>query len=190
VLALDWETGLDSPPVAAFQLGVDSHMPSREVPLAERVSTAYPRLASAASELNKASDDLAKAIAPIETILSHLNLGVPTWVEISGSDDGSGRYWSRDVGYTKLSFKWGLAIRTTEGHHGFGEHSEEVWPFNEAPRWMRIDAISKVPDLIEALIKRTEETTKKIQGKTKQAAEIAAALAAAANTSKTDREKA
>jgi hypothetical protein len=85
------------------------------------------------------------------------------------------------VGYTKVGGDWGLALRTTNGHNSFEDsHREEVWPFNEAPRWLRVEGVGKLPDLLETLVKRADETTKKIQGKAKQASEIAAALAAAA----------
>lgn len=151
-----------------------------ETPVAERISAAFPKLRIAAKALNTASDELGKAISPIESILKSLNIGVPTWAQITGSNDPDGSYWSRDVGYTKIASTWCIAIRSTSGHHGFDRHDEDVWPFNDAPRWLRSDAVGKLPDLIESLVKRTEETTKKIQGKTKQAAEIAAALTAAA----------
>jgi hypothetical protein len=140
----------------------------------------FPKLRVAAKALNTASDETAKAVSPIESVLKSLNIGVPTWTQMSGNEDDDGAYWSRDVGYAKLNANWGLCIRTTNGHHGYDYHNEEVWEFNEAPRWMRIDAIAKLPDLIEALVTRTEDTAKKIKAKTKQASEIAAALVAAA----------
>lgn len=151
-----------------------------EKPVAERISTAFPKLRNAAKALNTASDELTKAVSPVEAVLKSLNIGVPTWAQISGGDDPDGTYWSRDVGYTKVASTWCLAIRTTHGHHGYDQHDEEVWAFDGAPRWMRAEAIGKLPDLIEALVKRTEETTKSIQSKTKQASEIAEALVAAA----------
>lgn len=157
-------------------------MATKDAPIAERISATFPKLRAAAKALNTASDELAKAVSPIETVLKSLNLGVPTWAQISGSEEDDGSYWSRDVGYTKVASAWGLAIRTTNGDYSRDAHHEEVWSFNEAPRWMRIEAVGKLPDLLEEIIKRTEDTTKRIQAKTKQASEIAAALAAAAQS--------
>lgn len=155
---------------------------AKEIPLAERISATYPKLRSVAKDIHEASDELAKAIAPIEKILKKLNIGVPTWTMISGNDDDEGSYWSRDIGYTKLNAVWGLAIRTTSGYHNDPDsYSEDSWPFNDAPRWLRVDAIAKLPDLLETIVKRAEETTKKLRAKAKQASEIAALLQAAAS---------
>lgn len=149
-------------------------------PLAERIPALVPKLHTAAKDVQKATNDLGQALAPIETILKALNLGVATWTTIAGHDDNDGSYWSREVGYTKLKSMWGLAIKTTTGHNHADIHNEEVWPFREAPRWIQVDAVGKLPDLLEALITRTEETTKTLRSKAKQAEEIAALLTATA----------
>ena len=52
--------------------------------------------------------------------------------------------------------------------------------FGDAPRWLRILGVGKIPDLLEALIKSTEETTKKIKTKTAEANQLATAIAQAA----------
>ena len=41
---------------------------------------------------------------------------------------------------------------------------------------MRIEAIGKLPDVLERLVKQTEETTRSIKKKTAQASEIAHAI--------------
>lgn len=156
-------------------------------PVAERISAAFPKLRAAAKELNTASDELAKAIAPIEKILQPLSLGVTTWAQISGNEELDGQYWSRDVGYTKIAGEWRIAVRTTSGHHNFDHHDETEWAFNDAPRWMRIEAVTKLPDLLEQLVERVVDTTKKIRAKTKQASEIAEALAIAARAETDER---
>jgi hypothetical protein len=45
---------------------------------------------------------------------------------------------------------------------------------------MRVEGIEKIPDLLEALIKNTEETTQKIKSKIDQANQLAVAIAQAA----------
>ena len=50
---------------------------------------------------------------------------------------------------------------------------EEVWPFNDAPRWMRIEAVGKLTDLLESLLKQAKDATTKIRDKTSQAYELA-----------------
>jgi hypothetical protein len=49
-------------------------MPSKEVPYADRVAAAYPRLVTASNDLNTACAGLAKSLKPIEKILGKLSL--------------------------------------------------------------------------------------------------------------------
>jgi hypothetical protein len=148
-------------------------------PLTEMVHTTYKQLASAAVDLNAASDDLGKPIYACEASLKKLNLGIPAWVELSGADSG-GRWWDRSLGYTKLKDRWGIALRTREGRHGDdGSDEEELWPFNDAPRWMRIEAVTKLPDLLEELLRQAKATTQQIKKKIAHANELAGAIGAA-----------
>jgi hypothetical protein len=112
----------------------------------------------------------------LDSALRRLNLGVPAWVDLSSGGEGV-YWWDRGVGYTKLKDRWGIALRTREGNDAAPEDdSEELWPFSEAPRWMRIEAVGKLPDLLDALLKQTEDTTKKLNNKIAQACELADAI--------------
>ena len=94
-----------------------------------------------------------------------------------GEDDRGEHWWSRDVGYTKIGDKWGIALKIASGNNNHPlDDSNEDWLFSEAPRWMRIEAVGKIPDMLEALLKAAEDTTKKIQDKTVQAYELAVAM--------------
>ncbi|SRR6266852_1628807 len=149
--------------------------------LIERVATYFTQLSSAAKDLNKASDNLGLAINAIDAALQKLNLGVPTWVGIHGSEDPYSGYWSHDIGYARVGKKWGIALCTREGDYNFPEEeTREEWLFNDAPRWLRVEGIAKIPDLLEALVKRTKETTDKIKGKTAEANNLASAIMLAA----------
>ncbi len=57
-----------------------------------------------------------------------------------------------------------------------GDTTEE-WLFNEGPRWLRSEAVAKIPDLIEALIKQAEHTTNKINKSIKTAHDFANMIA-------------
>ena len=48
--------------------------------------------------------------------------------------------------------------------------------FADAPRAYRIEALDKLPDLLEQLIKNTDKTAKKLQEKTAESKELASAL--------------
>jgi prefoldin subunit 5 len=142
-----------------------------------RVESSFKQLSTAAQTLHSASDDLRKVIRQLDASLKKLGLGFPAWVQISGSQDEV-QYWNRDLGYARIGGKWGLALRDVTGNHIDNEDdAEEVWAFNDAPRAMRIEAVGKIPDLLEKLLQQTEETTKKLQSKIQQASELASIFA-------------
>ncbi len=149
-------------------------------PLPERVQNSFKQLSLAAAELNAASDALAVAMSVWEAALEKLNLGISAWVTISGSGGEDDDWWTRDVGYTRIRGKWGIALKTASGNYSCPEmDSEEKWLFNDAPRWMRIEAVGKIPELLEALLKQADDTTKKTKAKTEQAYELAMAMSKA-----------
>jgi hypothetical protein len=173
---------LPSPPElgSASPKSVRTAAPPPEVRPTSRVQASYKELAQAAINLNVASDELGNAIAVLDASLKKLNLGVAAWVTLS-SGDGSSRgqdwWWSRDFGYAKVRDKWGIALRTSSGDGNYiDEDSEELWLFNDAPRWMRIEAVGKIPDLLDALLKQAQDTAKGIEKKTAQALELASAI--------------
>jgi hypothetical protein len=154
-----------------------------QVPPAERIQTTFKQLSHAAVDLNTASDELSKPIYVCEAALKKLNLGIPAWVELSGADAG-GYWWDRGLGYTQLKDRWGIALRTRQGHHADDEgDTEEFWSFNDAPRWMRIEAVAKLPDLLEALLKQAQDTTQKIRKRIAQANELVEAISKVADDS-------
>jgi hypothetical protein len=147
-----------------------------QIPITEKVQNTFKQLSLAAVDLNTASDELSKPIYVCDAALKQLNLGIAAWVEISGAD-GGGYWWDRCVGYTQLKDRWGIALRTRQGQHQSDDDDDEtLWPFNDAPRWMRLEAVAKLPDLLEALLKQAEDTTQKIRKKIAQANELIEAI--------------
>jgi hypothetical protein len=155
---------------------------SPPVPPTENIQTIFKHLSQAAIDLNSVSDELSKPIQICESALKKLNLGVSAWVDLASGGDG-GPWWDRSIGYTKLQDRWGITLRSRSGHEGADELSEELWPFNDSPRWMRLEAITKLPDLLKALIKQAEETTQKMRKKIALANEQAEAITEAVNDS-------
>jgi len=148
-------------------------------PPIERVQASYKQLALAATNLNTASDELGQVVGLLDKALKKLNLGISAWVTVShGGDSPNGtQWWSRDIGYGKVEGKWGIALRTLEGDDRRPEEdSQEAWLFNEAPRWMRIESVGRIPDLLDRLVKQTEETTQSIRKKTTEASEFVQAI--------------
>lgn len=154
--------------------------PPPEMGPTEKVQSSFKQLSRAAVDLNAASDELGAAIKVWEKALKKLNLGVPAWVEISSGGERP-YWWDRSIGYTKLKDAWGIALRTRSGIQDDDDDSVEVWAFNDAPRWMRIEGVGKLPDLLDALLKQAEDTTKKLTAKVTQANELATAISAIAD---------
>ena len=137
-----------------------------------RVESSFKKLAAAAQALNSASDDLGKVIRHLDASLKKLALGITAWVQINGTSDDT-QYWTSEIGYAKVDGKWGLVLREVTGYLlDNTDESEEVWIFSEAPRTLRTESVTKIPDLLEKLLELTEDTTKDLVEKFEQAAEI------------------
>ncbi len=155
-------------------------MPEQKASPSERLASAYKRLAASAQTLNAASDEFSKPVAELEAAVQKLNLGLVTWQKVVGGGDEYDNYWRREIGYMRVDGKWGLVIRSVSGNHNHDEPDIELWSFGDAPRSYRIEAIDKLPDLLEELIKNSEKTAKKLKEKTVEARELATALKQAA----------
>lgn len=142
--------------------------------LSDRIADSYKQLAEAAVSLNSASDELAKTIGPVDAALKKLNLGVAAWHSyVHNQDQTTGDYWSRRIGYARVGRKWGLALSTVSGNVNYEDDDYEEWLFNDSPRWLRIEAVDHIPDLLELLVKEAGKVTTDLQKKTAHARELA-----------------
>jgi len=149
----------------------------------ERIAASYKRLASSALALNKVSDEFSKPVEIIEMALRQLNVGVEAWEKIRGNDnDENGDYWHEYIGFAKVDRIWRIALSKVEGnHHNPDREEDETWPFEDAPRSLRISAIDKLPDLVEKLIEAADKTARKMQSKVNDGMALANAVTEAAN---------
>jgi hypothetical protein len=158
-------------------------MPTKEssqTSATERVRTSYRQLNIAAKDLNTASDEFKEAVSVLDSALERLNLGVASWVLISSGEDEDGTWQRREIGYVRIGKKWGIAIRHCWGDLSWPQNdNEEQWLFSDAPRWMRIEAVAKIPDLLDGLTKQAEDTTQKLKKRTEQVFELATAMSEA-----------
>jgi hypothetical protein len=163
-------------------------MSEEAVPTPEELADYYRRLAVSAASLNAASDEFTKALAPVDSALQWLNIGVECWARVKAYEDDENdptAYRYNEIGYAKVNGKWGIALRVISGSEMFNRHDEERWLFNEAPRLLRVDSIPKLTALLERLIKKSDSTTEKIKETTGLAREYAAAVERAASELKT-----
>ena len=145
----------------------------------ERISVAFTKLTESAKNINDVSNELAKPIAAMQIGLKKLNIGVACWTNIQGgTDQFEDAYWSNDVGYARVKGEWSLAIRSVNGILSQPDaEMETVWPFNEAPRHLRIKAVDLLPTLIEDMVQATDATTKRMGDKVPAAQSLAQAVA-------------
>jgi hypothetical protein len=154
---------------------------SPRVPLPDQVSTLYKRLADVSGVLNASTDEFSKAIAPLEKGLQSLNLGIECWVPVKTYGGEDGDFERHELGYARIDGTWGIALRVVEGNERWAEAHTQSWLFNNGPRADRLDAIEKLPELLERLIKKADSMTKKIKESTQQAREVGSAISRAAS---------
>lgn len=152
-------------------------MPSQEDSPIARVHTSFQQLFSGAETLNTRSDQVGKIVSRLDSSFQKLNVGVCGWVRFKDLTSEDGLSFSYDeVGYDKISGKWGLAIRSMAGHESMDEYSSyQEWLFNDAPRALRIDAVDKLPELFEKLSVEVADMTTAVDKKLKLLEEIATA---------------
>jgi uncharacterized phage infection (PIP) family protein YhgE len=152
-----------------------------------KIQTQFQNLTSVANSLNTASDELTKVVSVLDEALKKLNVGLEAWVTFSKWSDEH-RSCAEQVGYCKLNGKWGIAIqRLTTWTEAIGQDEDDLdgpWHFNEAARDIRLEAVDKLPELIEELGKQALHTTKKVQEKTNQVRELATAITEITNSPK------
>lgn len=133
-------------------------------------------MADTASTLNAASDALAKPIAALDSAFKELNIGVTTWVLFAGgqNEPHPGWEWDCKIGYAKVGGRWGIAITNYEGpmSDDFDE-GRETWLFGEAPRALRVQAVSHLPKLVAALSTAATKTAEQLQAKVAGATQLA-----------------
>ena len=143
----------------------------------ERITAAFQILSTSTKNLNELSGQLAKPIVSLERSLQRLNVGIACWRSVASGDDERGKCWSHDVGYSRIAGRWRLAVRKCERDEATDSMMEmEAWPFNETPLYLRIKAVDKLPELIEALAKATDAVSGRLRKKITPTEELAAAV--------------
>lgn len=154
-------------------------MPLGKSDILTRLRSSYETLSSSAQSLNNTSEELAKIGAAMDAAVKKLNLGVEAWATIaSGSDETQPHLEYQDrLGYAKIDGKWGLAIRVVECDREDGEETiEKQWLFADAPREMRMMALDRLPELIDALNKNVRNLHERMSRKVADARTLLDAL--------------
>lgn len=128
----------------------------------ELVSGILSQLTARMPGLNAAREALSTTIHSIEDRLKLLNLGLSAWVLLSQTTTSI-----RELGYGKNNSKWGLLLRTRGATEVFT--NVETWHYCDGPLWLRIDAVSHIPDLLAKLLVNAAEQEKKLFAVTENA---------------------
>jgi|ERR1051326_868427 hypothetical protein len=133
-------------------------------PFVAHVQRTFRQLCEVAATLNTASDNLGSSITSLDSALRKLKLGIESWLTFrTFHADPSGSPPHDDIGFAKIGGKWGLALRSVDGSEDPSEPPDiELWPFNDAPRMLRIRAIDRIPDLLEQLLADAKDAVEKI----------------------------
>lgn len=135
----------------------------------DRVKKSIEQFPAAASSLNSATSQLGQSIGQLDATLKKFSIGIPTWVSFNGSPDTEPGYYHEDLGYAKIAGRWGIAVRTVLGDVRSDEGDRvEQWLFPDAPRFLAVQAIEKIPELLEALLKNAGDLSKKIAEKAEE----------------------
>lgn len=151
---------------------------SGERPSPDKISSSFEQLKAAATRLNAASDALGGTIAALDDALKTLNLGIWAWVTVSKVGLNNGDCILHRLGYARVGSKWGIALSRSEFNEYVSEEDgeAETWLFNDAPRALRVEAVGKLPSLLDALTERAQETADQIAGTIARAEEVVAAV--------------
>lgn len=151
--------------------------PQDQVPPPQRAAVALKQLKIKARELSHVTQGLAFELRKVENILRPLDL-VPAWCPVaSGDEDETGYWWSRDIGYTLIGAEPRIALRSRSGNLSHPNDDDvTVWCFQQAPHWMQIESVNKLPDLFEVLLERVEQTIKKMNAKHTETSAFVTAL--------------
>ncbi len=87
-------------------------------------------LTSLSSKLNEKSENINSLISSMNEKLSKMNIGIETWIQSNPL-----------IGYLSLEGEWQLAVRV----------GNRVQPLIKASRDTRIDAMQRIPTLLEAI---------------------------------------
>ena len=150
-------------------------MPEQVIPPPERIGSSLKRLVTATSDQKAAASELGKSIAVLDDALRKINLQISAWHTIATSKTGQSTR-TRDVGWTRLKGQWCIAIRQTHNDEAVHKYDEDIWRFIDAPAWMVNESVSKLADLFDTLVKRTQEVTEKFRARKLEAEKLAGAV--------------
>lgn len=132
-----------------------------------KLNAQLQQLTKASEKVNELTDELNRHVSDIEANVNRLTLGISVDVVVSTSSDEEGfRTQEIIIAYGKVGNRWGIFIKKEVEDLRFPDPDNidiDVWPFHEAPRDLRLKSVGYIPNLLDALIKKSEEIQSQIQ---------------------------
>lgn len=141
---------------------------------ASSLEEAFGRLVEAAERLNSKTDAVNDLIARTDERLRAVGLGIEVWLPgmlafVGDSSGGSGY----KLGFAKVKGEWQLAVQEAAESHKLFEGQEdqpyvdernlgEPVPLIQASRMVRVEACTKLPELVTRLADRAEALVGKV----------------------------
>jgi hypothetical protein len=136
------------------------------------VQSHLKQLSATAQTLNQLSDKLTGEVAEVEGPVNKLNLGVSAYVVVGKWSDESNHSGETRLAYDKHSGKWGFVVEEITRDE-YGSESYQNWLFKDAPRHLRLQVVEAIPQLLEALVKKSGELASDIKDKVTFVEELA-----------------
>lgn len=144
------------------------------------LQSSLQELSASATNLNTLSDQLSKQVAEVESAVNKMGIGLSASVNTeSWSDELGEEYDTWRLCYAKHQSKWGFTIEHLSGHVAHEDsHRSETWAFREAPREHRLKAVTKIPELVDALVQKSKDYAADVSATMSYAQALAAAFSA------------
>jgi hypothetical protein len=142
------------------------------------VQKSLKKLREIAPDLNKATDDAAKIVQEVETLLAKLSIGITAEVRLYERQKTKSVSEYTSLAYCRVKGNFRIAV-TVEKSTDFVDDrgcAARAWdtvsetPWAECQREAKLESFPKLPDLLEAIIKAAEEAKGKVDA-AKQAVE-------------------
>ncbi|HSS99110.1 MAG TPA: hypothetical protein VLK33_18875 [Terriglobales bacterium] len=145
------------------------------------VSNLLKQLKTSSEVLNVSTRSLTDEVSFIEDTINELNIGVTTEVlcDKSVSEDGL-LNTELKLRYGKETGHWGFVVSEhIEDQHFYSPDdriSNRSWTFRDAPRELRLRAVVKIPDLLKAMLRETNQLAERVSSSASFASDLAATM--------------
>jgi len=143
--------------------------------MSKDLSASIENLHNTSSKLNELSDRLSATVQAIETTLGKTySLGLPANVKVESKTDEGGLTTVQFLGYERIGSKFRLSVTWASD---YDPENPTVKPWSDCARDIKLATIQKLPELIESISKRSDDSIEALISANKIAEEVLISLA-------------